>query len=187
MAIGVFVARFQPLHKSHEFLIHKSMEENDKTYVFISSADKARTKRNPLNIEERLGIFRKVFSRELVGGHLFVQPLDDRTDENDTDTIGWGNYLYDKITSEICDDNFTIYYSDDPAIMLSWFSEELKQHVNFRFFDRKELFAELSATKIREALLSDEDGSNKYLLENLPIEVYQLKDCLANIIRESNN
>ena len=32
--IGVFVARFQPLHKSHEFLIRKSMEENDKTYVF---------------------------------------------------------------------------------------------------------------------------------------------------------
>lgn len=185
--IGVFVARFQPLHKSHEFLIRKSMEENDKTYVFIGSADKSRTKRNPLNIEERLGIFRKVFSDELKNGHLFVSPLDDMTNEDDTDTIAWGNYLYEKISSTICDENFTIYYSDEPSIMLSWFSEELKQHVNFRFFDRKELFAELSATKIREAFLSDEEGSSKYLLENLPIEVYQIRDCIANVIRECNS
>ena len=106
--IGVFVARFQPLHKSHEFLIRKSMEENDKTYVFIGSADKCRTKRNPLNIEERLGIFRKVFSDELKSGHLFVVPLNDKTDENDTNTIAWGNYLYEKITSAIIQMNLLL-------------------------------------------------------------------------------
>ncbi len=181
---GVFVARFQPLHKSHEFLIRKSLEENEKTYVFIGSADKARTKRNPLTIDERLGIFRKVFRKELMDGSLFVIPLNDRTDETDTDTISWGNYLYENITKAICFENFNIYYSDDPSIMLSWFSDEIKNHISFRFFDRKELFSELSATKIREALLDESDKSNKYLLENLPIEVFQIKDCLANIMRE---
>lgn len=182
--IGVFVARFQPLHKSHEFLIRKSLEETDKTYVFIGSADKSRTKRNPLTIEERLGIFRKVFSEELMNGSLFVIPLDDRTDENDSDTISWGNYLYENITKSIGTKEFNIYYSDEPSIMLSWFSDELKEYIHFRFFDRKEIFSELSATRIREAILSDSDESNKYLLENLPIEVYLIRDCLKNILKE---
>lgn len=181
--IGVFVARFQPLHKSHKYLIDQSLKENEKTYVFIGSADKARTERNPLNIEERLGIFRKVFSDELISGKLFVVPLNDRTDETDSDTISWGNYLYEYITKEIGEKDFRIYYSDEPSIMLSWFSDELKEHIEFRFFDRKELFSELSATKIREALLNETDEGNKYLLENLPMQVYQLKDCLTNILK----
>ena len=65
MKIGVFLARFQPLHKSHEYIIRKVMEENDKAYVFIGSAQKSRQKRNPFTIEERLFMFSKVFGEEI--------------------------------------------------------------------------------------------------------------------------
>lgn len=183
--IGVFVARMQPLHKSHEFLIRESLKENDKTFIFIGSADKSRNKRNPFTVEEREGLIRKVFSDELLSGKLFIEHLDDLTNEDDKENDKvWGKYLYDNITKVIKKDTFSIYYSDEPSIMLNWFTDDLKDKINFRFYDRKELFSELSATKIREALLNNDE---EYLVNNLPYEVYSLKEELANILRTITN
>ena len=182
--IGVFVARMQPLHKSHEFLIRQSLKENDKTFVFIGSADKSRNKRNPFTIEEREGLIRKVFFEELMSGKLYIERLNDLTNEDDKENDKvWGKYLYDNITKVIQQNTFSIYYSDDPSIMLNWFTGDLKEKINFRFFDRKKLFSELSATKIREALLTNNE---EYLVENLPYEVYSLKENLANILKKIN-
>lgn len=182
--IGVFVARMQPLHKSHEFLIRQSLKENDKTFVFIGSADKSRNKRNPFTVEEREGLIRKVFFEELMSGKLYIERLNDLTNEDDKENDKvWGKYLYDNITKVIQQNTFSIYYSDDPSIMLNWFTDDLKEKINFRFFDRKELFSELSATKIREALLTNNE---EYLVNNLPYEVYSLKENLANILKKIN-
>lgn len=182
--IGVFVARMQPLHKSHEFLIRQSLKENDKTFVFIGSADKSRNKRNPFTVEEREGLIRKVFFEELMSGKLYIERLNDLTNEDDKENDKvWGKYLYDNITKVIQQNIFSIYYSDDPSIMLNWFTDDLKEKINFRFFDRKKLFSELSATKIREALLTNNE---EYLVNNLPYEVYSLKENLANILKKIN-
>lgn len=182
--IGVFVARMQPLHKSHEFLIRQSLKENDKTFVFIGSADKSRNKRNPFTVEEREGLIRKVFFEELMSGKLYIERLNDLTNEDDKENDKvWGKYLYDNITKVIQQNTFSIYYSDNPSIMLNWFTDDLKEKINFRFFDRKELFSELSATKIREALLTNNE---EYLVNNLPYEVYSLKENLANILKKIN-
>lgn len=182
--IGIFVARMQPLHKSHEFLIRQSLKENDKTFVFIGSADKSRNKRNPFTVEEREGLIRKVFFEELMSGKLYIERLNDLTNEDDKENDKvWGKYLYDNITKVIQQNTFSIYYSDDPSIMLNWFTDDLKEKINFRFFDRKKLFSELSATKIREALLTNNE---EYLVNNLPYEVYSLKENLANILKKIN-
>lgn len=182
--IGVFVARMQPLHKSHEFLIRQSLKENDKTFVFIGSADKSRNKRNPFTVEEREGLIRKVFFEELMSGKLYIERLNDLTNEDDKENDKvWGKYLYDNITKVIQQNTFSIYYSDNPSIMLNWFTDDLKEKINFRFFDRKKLFSELSATKIREALLTNNE---EYLVNNLPYEVYSLKENLANILKKIN-
>lgn len=182
--IGVFVARMQPLHKSHEFLIRQSLKENNKTFVFIGSADKSRNKRNPFTVEEREGLIRKVFFEELMSGKLYIERLNDLTNEDDKENDKvWGKYLYDNITKVIQQNTFSIYYSDDPSIMLNWFTDDLKEKINFRFFDRKKLFSELSATKIREALLTNNE---EYLVNNLPYEVYSLKENLANILKKIN-
>ena len=182
--IGVFVARMQPLHKSHEFLIRQSLKENAKTFVFIGSADKSRNKRNPFTAEEREGLIRKVFFEELMSGKLYIERLNDLTNEDDKENDKvWGKYLYDNITKVIQQNTFSIYYSDNPSIMLNWFTDDLKEKINFRFFDRKKLFSELSATKIREALLTNNE---EYLVNNLPYEVYSLKENLANILKKIN-
>jgi cytidyltransferase-like protein len=179
--IGVFVARMQPLHKSHEYLIRESLKDNDKTYVFVGSADKARNKRNPFTIEERMDLIGKVFAKEIGDGKLFLISLNDLSNENDLENDkAWGQYLYDSITNTIKEDTFTIYYSDEPSIMLNWFDDDLKWKICFKFYDRAELFSTLSATKIREALL---DNNIDYLKASLPDEVFMEREKLASILK----
>jgi cytidyltransferase-like protein len=182
MNTGIFLARFQPLHKSHEFLIRKSIEENEITYVLIGSADKSRQPRNPFNISERQNMLRQVFSKEIKEDKLILVPFSDYSDENDVENVEkWGSYLYDNITNIIQQSDFSLYYSDKPEIMLSWFNDKQKETINFRFFNRENIFASLSATKIRKAILNDDD---EYLLKHLPMEVYKMKDVLKKILSE---
>lgn len=180
MKIGVFLARFQPLHKSHEYIIRKVIKENDKAYVFIGSAQKSRQKRNPFTIEERLFMFSKVFGEEIKNGELILVPLDDYSSEDDRlSDKAWGEYLYHKITNKIGQNCFNLYYSDEPEIMLNWFSEDRKKYIDFVFLNRKDIFSELSATKIRSAILNDDET---YLKENLSEEVYMMRGELKHIL-----
>lgn len=181
--VGVFLARFQPLHKSHEYLIRQSLSQNEKTCVFVGSADKSRTIRNPLTYEERIVYINAVFADEIASGKLIVEPLSDFTDENDKDNlIKWGNYLYKSIVNKIQEYTFDLYYSDDPEIIYSWFSDEIKRKIHFVLYDRKQIFSELSATKIREAILND---NHEYLKSCLSEQVYKdriyIKGILQNI------
>ena len=180
MKIGVFLARFQPLHKSHQWLIEKSLEENEKTYVFIGSANRSREKRNPFDIEERKAMLRKVFNKEIMSGKLIVETLNDYTSEDDKENVKvWGEYFYKNVVEKISQEEFSLYYSDDPSIMLDWFTEDIAKKINFRFFNRNEIFSNLSATKIREALVKND---LEYLSENLPYEILEIREGLVNIL-----
>lgn len=179
--IGVVLARMQPIHKTHEFLIRSSIKDNEKTFVFIGSADKSRTKRNPFTFEERKLLIEKVFEKEIKSEKVELVKLDDLTDEDDEDVKSWGNYLYDSITNAISQKEFSIYYCDEPDIMLSWFTDDLKEKIDFHFFDRNDLFSNLSATRIREALLNDDLD---YLRENLPSVVYDERENLKKILQK---
>lgn len=113
--IGVILARLQPIHYGHLALIEKSLQENDKTYVFVGSADKFNI-RNPLPIGLRMLLAKQAFmdkfdwneatgevtvfgdSRSGVRGmtkYLHIVPLDDLTTEDDN-SHDWGFYLYTK-------------------------------------------------------------------------------------------
>jgi cytidyltransferase-like protein len=48
MKVGVFLARMQPMHKAHIWMVEKALEENDKVLVVLGSSNKERTLRNPL-------------------------------------------------------------------------------------------------------------------------------------------
>ena len=53
MKVGVFLARMQPLHNAHLWLIDKALEENDKVLVVLGSENKVDMLRNPYNINLR--------------------------------------------------------------------------------------------------------------------------------------
>ena len=63
MAVGVIIARLQPIHKGHLELVRQALNENDEVLILVGSADKL-NKRNPIPIAMRLDLARKAVGEE---------------------------------------------------------------------------------------------------------------------------
>ena len=183
--VGVILFRAQPFHYGHLNMVKKAFrdcEENDcDLYIFVGSADKYGTKRNPLPIDFRLmlidGTLHEVFStNELKRIHVY--PLDDMTDESDN-SHGWGRYLYIKMFSKTKDSDMTIYYSDDPRIMLGWFAQDERWLLRFKFLDRYE---GISATLVRNLFLEENDDNVR---EVVPCFVYNYRNEIRQYLQEA--
>ena len=161
---GVILFRAQPFHNGHLNMIQKAFQDCQKTnsdlYIFVGSADKSGTKRNPLPIEYRLmlveGALHEEYSMQDLA-HIHVVPLDDMTDEADN-SHDWDRYLFMKMLFHTKDADMTIYYSDRPEIMLSWFDSQDRWCLRFKFLDR---YKNISATIVR-----------KMILEGYPVDRY---------------
>lgn len=155
---GVFLARMQPLHIAHLFLIEQAMRECKDVWVVLGSSNKKDMIRNPFTLEFRRDMLIQALSESGYSNddinriHLFELP--DWSLENDTnETITWGRYFYYNVVSRTERKDFTIYYSDNSEIIKSWFNSEVKDHVTLRLFDRKSTYDGLSATRIRDAII----------------------------------
>lgn len=156
---GAILFRAQPFHNGHLHMIKTAYADCEKfgidLYIFIGSADKYGTKRNPLPIELRRNLvinsLNGYFSEEELN-HIYVFTLDDLSDEANN-TYAWGNYLYTKMCSKADDTEFIFYYSDKPSIVLSWFSPELYKNIMYKFLPR---YHAINATAIREAIINNE-------------------------------
>lgn len=176
MKVGVFLARMQPMHLAHIFMIEKALEENDKVLVVLGSSNKKETLRNPLPFN-----IRKYFLKEYAINNftmkqhdkLEVIELPDWGKENSHQEVDkWGEYLYYNVVARIKQKHFTIYYSDSPDFINSWFShrDDLIQNIDIKMIERSELFNGLSATKVREAF---EDNNKEYIEEFCPEVIIQ--------------
>lgn len=56
---GVFLARMQPVHNAHLWLVNKSLEENDKVLIVLGSENKVDMLRNPYDINLRKQMLRE--------------------------------------------------------------------------------------------------------------------------------
>ena len=173
MKTGVFLARMQPLHKGHMHIIEKMIEECDEVLIVIGSADKKGTIRNPLEIDFRESILKnwvfgfdmfKKYNRKLM--KVSIATLNDFTYEDDIlSNKEWGRYLYYNIISKISQKEFSLYYSDDIKIIQDWFDWDLSNKISIRHIDRSCVLDGISATKIREAIVSnDKEYVNKYCI-----------------------
>ncbi len=156
---GVILFRAQPFHNGHLNMVKRAYEDCKKTnsqlYIFVGSADKSGTIRNPLPIDFRLmliegSLHEEFSSNELANIHII--PLNDLTDEADN-SYNWGRYLFMKMMKYTKDPDMTVYYSDDPKIMLSWFDAEDRWCLRFKFLDR---YQSISASLVR-AMLDEDD------------------------------
>ena len=50
---GVFIARMQPIHNAHIWIIEKMLQECDNILIIIGSANKSGTLRNPFDVKFR--------------------------------------------------------------------------------------------------------------------------------------
>ena len=152
---GIILFRAQPFHSGHLAQIKRAYEDiaevNGKLYIFVGSADKSGTKRNPLPIDLRLdlieGSLNECFSSDWKK-YIHIVPLNDLSDEANN-THSWGYYLLNQIKSVVNDDKYIFYYSDRPEIALSWFNEELCKYIYFSFLPRVN---NLNATHVRDLI-----------------------------------
>ena len=55
---GVFLARMQPVHNAHLWLVDKALKENDKVLIVLGSENKVDMLRNPYKISLRKKMLR---------------------------------------------------------------------------------------------------------------------------------
>ncbi len=176
--IGVFLARMQPVHNAHLYLVRKALEEQNEVTIVLGSENKIDMLRNPYDIKLREELLRECFNDdENKRIHIFTLP--DWSMESDIlNAKTWGRYFYYNVVSRIGQKRFSIYYSDDPKILDSWFKDtEVYDYITYRNFERKNLFEGLSATKIREAFIN---GDKKYIEKYCPTSVIKRFDYLSS-------
>jgi bifunctional NMN adenylyltransferase/nudix hydrolase len=178
MKVGIFLARMQPLHNAHLWLIDKALEENDKVLIVLGSENKVDMLRNPYNINLRKKMLRECYDTKK-NRKLSVMTLPDWSMESDTDSDKiWGRYLYYNVVAKIGQKKFSIYYSDDVKYLDNWFKDtEVYDYITYRTFERAKMFEGLSATKIRNAFINKDIS---YVEKYCPSSVVSRFDELAS-------
>lgn len=183
---GIILFRAQPFHNGHLAQIRRALyDANNLTniYIFVGSADKSGTKRNPIPIDVRLDLVKGSLEEELNPiqlNNVHVVPLNDLSDEANN-THSWGEYLYSKMREYTGDTDFVFYYSDKPEIALSWFGDNEREHLYFKFLPR---VYGINATEIREKLMkySGTKYEDYYLAQPIPHYVFSKRYELHNYI-----
>ena len=183
MKYGVILMRAQPFHKGHLYVIQKILEENDKALIVIGSANKSKTKRNPLPIEKRVEIVRNVLIEYDLQLKVDVITLNDWSMEDAYQYAKeWGNFFYYNVVNAVKSKTFTLYYNDDLEIVKNWFVNELLERITIKNMDRT---TDVSSTNIRKAIANDD---LEYLREALcpsTIEViHEIKRMLEEAVED---
>lgn len=182
--VGCILFRGQPFHNGHMNMVKKAYEDctksNSQLYIFVGSADKSGTKRNPLPIDFRLMLIEGSLHEAFAASDLqniHIVPINDLTDETDN-SHNWGRYLFMKMMKHTKDPDMTIYYSDDPRIILNWFDSDDRWCLRFKFLDR---YHSISASLVRSMI--DEDD---VILESLvPPFVFMHKEEIRNYMKDA--
>ena len=183
---GVILFRAQPFHNGHLNMVQKAFQDCRQTdselYIFVGSADKSGSKRNPIPIEYRLmlieGSLHETFSSDELK-HIHVEPLDDMTDESDN-SYHWGRYLFMKMLHKTKDSDMTIYYSDRPDIMLNWFDADDRWCLRFKFLDR---YKGISATQVRK-FIEEDISLDGFVPPFVNMHINQIKDYMNDVNKE---
>ena len=181
--VGVFLSRMQPIHNAHLWMIQNVLKDNDEALVMIGSANKFGTERNPLDINLRKELVKSAliekFGQEYDKKIKIIEFPDWSSEENNDDKE-WGRLIYYNVVGNMGIKEFSYYCSENAEMIKGWFEEELRQRINFKFFSRNNEFNGLSATKVREAILNNDD---EYIKKYCPKEVFERKNFLKEAIK----
>lgn len=150
---GFILGRFQPLHIGHERMIDAALDVCDKVLVLVGSAQLRGTVRNPLDIELRVRLLRKVY-----GNQVEVAPLTDYSHEGDH-SYAWGMYLLHAAKQYGIDRGFPeldLMIAGDDEERGQWFPEEAVAGIHQLEVSRTEI--PISATLLREAIIAGDEG-----------------------------
>lgn len=169
---GLFIGRFQPLHRGHESIIRKMLEECEKVVVAIGSAQESGTNINPFRYEYRRLMIQKVFPEYF--DRIIILGITDRA--NPSDDESWGEYLLSTIYQNIGIKPDVIYQGIENKHN-HWFDSFDIPIINI---DRDLL--KVSATEIRKAILEENfDYYKEFMPDNLHSEFKNLRKILKDV------
>ena len=91
MKIGIIIGRFQPFHKGHEALVNAALSDSDEVLIFVGSANKSTTPKNPFTYEQRKEMItrsiKKGMNRVTIMPSLDFDYDNTRWDEHHADVI----------------------------------------------------------------------------------------------------
>ena len=98
---GVFLARMQPVHNAHLYMVKKALQECDKVLIVLGSENKSNMLRNPYDVNLREEMLRECLDMEDNNRISIVTLPDWSMEEDEQDTKIWGRYFYYNVVSRI--------------------------------------------------------------------------------------
>ncbi len=167
---GLFIARFQPIHKGHIKVIEEILNEVDELLVVIAAAQISHTLKNPLTAGERLEMVREALQEYgITLDKVWLLPAQDILDN-----ALWVYHLKRLLPP------FDIMFSNNP------FTRNLFEETGFPtqqtdIYDRERY----SATKIRERLISGESIEEAAMPTTIKLlETWNIRKRLLSIISD---
>lgn len=171
----VFIGRFQPFHKGHQFVINEALKQGQRIIILCGSAHQPRSLRNPWYVQEREEMIRSCFSK-VENQRIVIAPLMDvlyndelwiRNIQQTIKAIVASHYNQPHLEPRIGlighSKDSTSYYL---KLFPQWSSVEIENYQN------------ISSTPIRQAFFKNQENLN---IEVLPQEI------LAFLARFSNS
>lgn len=169
--IGVFLARMQPVHNAHLYMVKLALEECDEVVIILGSENKRDMIRNPFNIRVRERLLKNALPPNDRDRIKIYEIPDWSMESKREDDKTWGRYLYYNIVSRIGQKHFKFFYSDGIENLNAWFGgTEVEQYIEYKVYEREDMFDGLSATKIRDAFVRND---REYIKKYCPDSVYQ--------------
>ncbi|MEM5843446.1 MAG: adenylyltransferase/cytidyltransferase family protein [Candidatus Aenigmatarchaeota archaeon] len=165
MVVGLFVARFQPLHKGHERAIRKALKLYEKVIIVIGSADKSREEKNPFTTEERKLMLEAVFSKEINDGKIEILAIEDKTSDEE-----WANELISKVSFD------EVYTASD------WVAKAFEGKKNVKRF-KPFKYETINGTNIRRLIKEGNEEWKKYVNKKIAemIQKVALKEFFSKL------
>lgn len=177
----VFIGRFQPFHKGHEFIVREALTRTKTLIILIGSANSPRTTKNPFSFDEREAMILGAFDDELAS-RIMCLPIDDSLYNDQKWLSDVQNLIYHVVGD---DDKVGVvgYHKDKSSYYLSLFPAlgcvNLPNYENLsatpmrkRYFESGQIDECLSANVA--TFLEKFKNSIDYL--NLQRECYHIKD-----------
>ncbi|RMG31189.1 MAG: nicotinamide-nucleotide adenylyltransferase [Methanobacteriota archaeon] len=165
---GLFIARFQPIHRGHIEVIREILQRVDELLVVIAAAQISHTLKNPLTAGERLEMVRNALIEAKIPMHrVWILPAQDIFDN-----ALWVTHLKRLLPP------FDVMFSNNP-FTINLFKEAGLKTERTGVYEREKY----SATAIRQAIIDQEPiDQNVYPSTIELLNQWKIRERLLSIV-----
>jgi nicotinamide-nucleotide adenylyltransferase len=169
---GLYLGRFQPLHKGHAFVISRMFCDCENVIIAVGSAQEEGTIRNPLSYSFRERLIRRAYG--YYDDRLTIVPIRDR--DVYSDDSSWGDYLLKQI-SEYTDLKPDVIFEGDEDTNAHWYD-----NLNIKVIKIPRKRIRISGTELRKAFIEDR---RQFVVYHMPFVLHNYYDEIRKEIQNA--